>query len=119
MRTQAQLGLSNSGGEKMTKQRAHNNDGFVGVGMTTATLVNTVIVYDPKDGKIIHTHQFATVGSGTPPTEKRMEEAALKFASPQEGKHKLAVLHHGKEPLKPHTAYRVDVNTSRLVEVKP
>jgi hypothetical protein len=103
----------------MTKQQEHNNGGFVGVGMTTATLVNTVIVYDPKDGRIVHTHYFATVESGTPPTETHMGEAALKFASPQDGKHKLAVLHHGKEPLKPQIAYRVDVNTSRLVEVKP
>lgn len=102
----------------MTKQESHNSAGSVGVGITTATLVNTVIVYDPNDGRIIHTHQFATVESGTPPTEKRMEETALKFASPKVGKHKFAVLHH-KVPLKPHTAYRVDVNTSRLVEIHP
>jgi len=69
-------------------------------------------------GRIIHTHQFVTIEPGTPPTQKRMEEVALKFAAPKEGKQKFAVLHH-KEPLKFHAGYRVDVNTSRLVAIQP
>lgn len=102
----------------MTQEQLHGTVGVVGLG-TMAIRVNTAIVYDRKDGRILHTHVFATIGSATPPTEKSMEQAALKFVTPQGGgHHNLAVLHHGEKPLKPHTAYRVDVATSRLVEVK-
>lgn len=101
----------------MTAQQP-NSVGFVGQGIT-ATLVNTVVVYDRKDGRIVHTHQFVTIGSRTPRTYESMEQTALEFLKPQAGGSNpdFAVLHLHQQLLKPHTTYRVDLTTSRLVEM--
>jgi hypothetical protein len=92
--------------------------GIVGQRAIT-TLVNTVVVYNRKDGRIVHRHQFVTAGSSALRTHENMEQKALEFFTPPAGGSNpdLAVLHLHQQALKPNTTYRVDLSTSRLVEV--
>jgi hypothetical protein len=63
---------------------------------------------------------FSTIGSAQPRTKEDMEQKALEFPKPEEGDSKsdFAVLHLGQQPLEPNVIYRVDLTTSRLVEVE-
>jgi hypothetical protein len=91
----------------------------VGRGLTVS-LVNTVIVYDRKDGRVVHVHRFTTIGSGSPRTDEDMEQKALGFLKTpsHDSGPDFAVLHLRQRLLKPKASYRVDLTTSQLIEAE-
>ena len=79
--------------------------------------INTVLVYNPINGKIVHTHQFSISGPIDPPSDEYMERKALQFIDARGvGVEDFEVLHLRKAQLKRHTNYRIDATTRRLVE---
>lgn len=97
----------------MSKQNPQSVVGFVGL-KQKPDLIGTVIVYERKTGRVVHTHQFVHLGKGEPPSKAIMEQQALKFVgSTGDG---LDVLHQGDVPIKTNSLYRVDLKTKALVE---
>jgi hypothetical protein len=97
----------------MSKQNTQSDFGYVGL-KQKPELVGTVIVYERKTGRVVHTHQFVHLGKGERPSKAVMEQQALKFVgSTGDG---LDVLHQGDVPMKSNSLYRVDLRTKALVE---
>jgi len=89
-----------------------HKDLYVDVKSTVATCV----IYDKKDGRIIHTHQIMTLPGASPPTEAELEAEARKLASRIAGKPMSAIagLPVKTEDLQIGTDYRVDLKKKVL-----
>jgi hypothetical protein len=75
-----------------------------------------VVLYDPKSGAIVHSHQVVTSRGGVHPDAPTLERQALEHAAhvrkaPVQG---VAVLHVNPQEFDFHATYTVDVNTKRL-----
>jgi hypothetical protein len=75
-----------------------------------------VVLYDPKSGAIVHSHQVVTSRGGVHPDQPTLEKLALEHASharkaPVQG---VAVLHVNPHEFDFHAVYSVDVNAKRL-----
>jgi hypothetical protein len=80
-----------------------------------------MVLYDPKTGDIMHTHQAVTTRGGTHPDQATLEKEAAEHASrlrkaPVDGMAFLAVDPH-KVDLK--ARYTVDVKTRSLRKAEP
>jgi hypothetical protein len=78
------------------------------------------VVYDPRDGRIIHGHEFVGDGTGVfgPDGREEREQQTLEGARRNHGDlSKLRVLHAPTNfRFTPNAAYRVDIKSGRLVE---
>jgi hypothetical protein len=78
------------------------------------------LVYDPRDGRIVHGHEFIGDGTGLfgPDGQKERERETLEGARRNHGDvSRLRVLHvPAGFRFAPNVAYRVDLESSRLVE---
>ena len=78
------------------------------------------VVYDPRDGRIIHGHEFVGDGTGLfgPEGQKERELETLEGARRNHGDvSQLKVLHvQAGFRFAPNAAYRVDAKAGRLVE---
>ena len=78
------------------------------------------IIYDPRDGRIIHGHEFVGDGTGVfgPDGREERQQQTLEGARRNHGDvSKLRVLHAPTNfRFTPNAAYRVDVKAGRLVE---
>ena len=78
------------------------------------------VVYDPRDGRIVHGHEFVGDGTGLfgPEGQKEREHDTLEGARRNHGDvSQLKVLHVPADyRFTPHVVYRVDVKAGRLVE---
>jgi hypothetical protein len=86
----------------------------------TAPPSHVCVIYDPKDGRIVHGHVFVGEGKGLfgPEGRDERERETLEGARRNHGDVTgLRVLHApGDFRFAPGIAYRVDVKASRLVE---
>ena len=78
------------------------------------------VVYDPRDGRIIHGHEFVGDGTGVfgPDGSEEREQQTLEGARRNHGNvSRLKVLHvPANFRFTPNAAYRVDPRAARLVE---
>ena len=95
--------------------------------MLKASSVHTCVIYDPKDGQIVHVHKEISIGR-LKRTEAEIEARARMFASRQAGHPKtlkpakprdinsLKAVFVRDTPLK-NRRYRIDKETLKLVEI--
>jgi hypothetical protein len=97
--------------------------------MLKASNIHTCVLYDPKDGQIIHVHREMTVGHGLKRTEAEVEAKARMLASkPGRGAENLKGVNRRdieslralfvKDTLVKDRHYKVDTATSKLVAVE-
>jgi hypothetical protein len=81
---------------------------------------NVCVIYDPRDGRIIHGHEFVGDGTGLfgPEGKKEREAQTLDGARRNHGDvSRLRVLHVPTDfRFAPNVGYRVDKKSGRLVE---
>jgi hypothetical protein len=81
------------------------------------------VIYDPRDGRIVHGHIFVGHGAGMfgPKGDAERERETLEGARRNHGDiSKLKALHvPGGFHFEPNTKYRVDVKSGAMVEAKP
>jgi len=80
-----------------------------------------VVLYDPKTGNIVHTHQAVTTLGGTHPDQNTLEELAADHAArarnaPVDG---MAFLHVDPSNIDLNARYTVDVKSRSLLKVDP
>lgn len=80
-----------------------------------------VVLYDPKTGDIVHTHQAVTTRGGTHPDQATLEKLAAEHASrvrntPVEG---MAVLTVDPREIDLTARYTVDVKNRTLLKAAP
>jgi len=80
-----------------------------------------VVLYDPKTGAIVHTHQAVTTRGGTHPDPATLEKLAADHASrarnsPVDG---MAFLEVDPREFNPDARYTVDVKSRSLVKAAP
>jgi hypothetical protein len=78
-----------------------------------------VVLYDPKSGAIVHSHQVVTHPGGVHPDAQALEKQALEHAghahkAPLQG---MAVLHVNPRELDLEASYAVDVKAKRLKSI--
>ena len=78
--------------------------------------VKTCVLYDPRDGRVVHTHRVVTYPGGKRVDDKRVESRAREIAASRgHDVSKLHSLHLHAEQIRPGVSMRVDVKTNRLV----
>jgi hypothetical protein len=80
-----------------------------------------VVLYNPKSGAIVHTHQVVSTQGGVHPDARAVENLALEHASharkaPVQG---VAFLHVNPRDIDFDQSYAVDVKAKRLKTIKP
>jgi hypothetical protein len=80
-----------------------------------------VVLYNPKNGAIVHTHQVVSTQGGVHPDARALENLALEHASharkaPVQG---VAFLHVNPRDIDFEQSYAVDVKAMRLKTIKP
>jgi hypothetical protein len=87
---------------------------------TKAPPSRVCVVYDPRDGRIVHGHTFVGEGTGVfgPKGRDEREQQTLEGARRNHGDvSRLRVFHAPTDfRFAPNVAYRVDTKSSRLVE---
>lgn len=80
--------------------------------------VRMCLLYDPKDGRVVHTHQVVTLPGGRHVTDGEVEARAFSRAA-QTGKDtsKLRALHVSPADHDFSSIYRVDRKSKKLVKV--
>ena len=75
------------------------------------------VVYDPKDGRVVHTHHTVTWRGGEHPSREEQERAATEHAKAESGlaPERVAVLHTDPRKVDPEALLRVDLETQSLV----
>jgi len=78
------------------------------------------VLYDPKDGRIVHTHCIVTLPGGQKVTHKEVEARAKEVAK-QAGHDigELSVMHFAADAYDASTVYHVDLTTKQLVKLEP
>jgi hypothetical protein len=81
------------------------------------TETHLYVVYDQETGEIAYTHHLALLEGAKMPSKSMIDKLVLSPAT-RNGKplKRMAILQLGKKPLKPNTAYYVDVKSHTLVE---
>ena len=78
------------------------------------------VVYDPRDGRIVHGHEFVGDGTGLfgPKGQKERERETLEGARRNHGDISLHRVFHVPASFRfaPNVAYRMDTKSGRLVE---
>jgi hypothetical protein len=78
--------------------------------------MQTVVVYDRADGRIVHTHRVVVMEGGYEPPAQEVEQAALKMAENAGcDRSKVAILNLGAQVMEQNYLYRVDAETRSLV----
>lgn len=79
----------------------------------------TVVVYDPADGRIIHTHHVIVLEGANVPPAKQVEQTALTLAEKAgNARSKMAILNLGSRLLDRKYRYRVNPKKRSLVRVQ-
>jgi hypothetical protein len=80
-----------------------------------------VILYDPKTGDVVHTHQAVTTRGGTHPDNDALEKLAADHASRARNVSVagMAFLHVDPRAIDPDAHYRVDAKSRSLVKADP
>jgi len=80
----------------------------------------TCVLYDPSDGRILHTHQVLTFPGGRTVTDDEVE-ARARARSTHMGKPATAlhVLHIAAMEHDGASVYRVDLRAKKLVKIEP
>lgn len=77
----------------------------------------TCILYNSKDGRIVHVHQVVTYPGGRKLNESEIESRALELAAKvRAGASGLKALHVTSEQFQFSKSYNVDVKSRRLIE---
>lgn len=76
-----------------------------------------VVVYDPEDGRIVHTHHTVTWRGGEHPDRETQELTAAEHAEAEAGAapERVAFLHTDPREVDPEALLRVDPETRTLV----
>ena len=76
-----------------------------------------VVVYDPEDGRVVHTHHTVTWRGGEHPTKEEQERTATLHAEAEAGvaADRVAVLHTDPREVDPEAFLRVDPETRSLI----
>ena len=78
------------------------------------------VIYDPRDGRIVHGHEFVGDGTGLfgPKGSKEREQQTLEGARRNHGDVSLLRVFHAPADFRflPNVAYRIDTKAGRLVE---
>lgn len=76
-----------------------------------------VVVYDPEDGRVVHTHHTVTWRGGEHPTKDEQERAATEQAESEAGvaPERVAFLHPDPREVDPEAFLRVDPKTRSLI----
>ena len=80
-----------------------------------------VVLYDPKTGDIVHTHQAVTTRGGTHPDEAALEKEAAEHASRVRSASVagMGFLHVDPSKVDLNVRYAVDVRSRSLVKAPP
>jgi hypothetical protein len=86
----------------------------------TAPPSRVCVVYDPRDGRIVHGHEFVGEGSGLfgPEGRDERERQTLEGARRNHGDVSLLRVFHAPPDFRfaPNVTYRIDIRSSRLIE---
>lgn len=76
-----------------------------------------VVVYDPEDGRVVHTHHTVTWRGGEHPGKEEQERAATEQTESETGAEpeRVAFLHIDPREVDPEAFLRVDLETRSLV----
>jgi hypothetical protein len=81
--------------------------------------VQTVVVYDSADGRIVHTHHVVVLEGANAPPAKKVEQAALMLAEKAgNDRSKMTILNLGSRSMDRRYRYRVDLKKRSLVRVQ-
>jgi hypothetical protein len=81
---------------------------------------DTCILYDPSNGRIVHTHQVAAYGGANVPSVPELAESCIAIANKLgHDTTTLKTLAVSPEDFKPGVPYKVDVQSRRLIEESP
>lgn len=81
--------------------------------------IQTVVVYDPTDGRIVHTHHVIVLEGANMSPAKKVEQAALMLAEKAgNDRSKMAVLNLGSRSMDRRYRYRVDPKKRSLVRAQ-
>jgi hypothetical protein len=80
--------------------------------------VDRVVVYDGKDGRVIHVHDSVTLPGGHRPSKDDLERTALSHARKRHADATLHVLQVNPDEMKEGTSYRVDPAKRQLIAGK-
>lgn len=84
-------------------------------GMPPPEEIQTMAVYDPKTGEIVHQHHVVRFKGAVKRTKKELESRAIELARSQTGfKGRLAVLHADAAAFDQPGRHTVDLKTKRL-----
>src|SRR5579872_327884 len=75
-----------------------------------------VVLYDPKTGDIVHTHQAVTTRGGTHPDEPALEKEAAEHAARMRSVAGMSFLHVDPRMVDLNTRYTVDLKNRSLVK---
>ncbi|MCH9648265.1 MAG: hypothetical protein K0U98_08500 [Deltaproteobacteria bacterium] len=76
-----------------------------------------VVVYDPEDGRVVHTHHTVTWRGGEHPGQEEQERTASEHAEAEAGAElgRVAFLHADPREVDPEAFLRVDPETRSLI----
>ena len=76
-----------------------------------------VVVYDPEDGRVVHSHHTVTWRGGEHPAKEEQERAATEHAEAEAGidPERIAFLHLDPREVDPEALLRVDPKTRTLI----
>jgi hypothetical protein len=81
--------------------------------------VQTCLIFDPANGRILHTHHVVTLPGALPVSREEVERRAWKRAADAGlDPSRLAAIHVDSERLNRSASYRVDVPTMNLVAIE-
>jgi hypothetical protein len=80
--------------------------------------VKICVLYDPKNGRVIHNHQVVVFPGAKKVDKKEVERRALERAATfGRDTYKLKALHVSEKDCNPSSAYRVDLTSLTLVKL--
>jgi len=77
----------------------------------------TVVVYDERDGEIVHIHDYGALEGAEIPTKSQLENETIDLAVRNTGRQRseFATLHVQAEDMREDVEYKVDVRNYSLV----
>lgn len=88
-------------------------------GQSHVRTIQSYVVFDRSDGKIVHIHDVITLEGAESQSDAEVERRALELVAERgidtSGLGTMAI---GSEAIKPGTRYKVDVQSSTLVELR-
>jgi hypothetical protein len=78
---------------------------------------STVVLYEPRSGRIVHVHHVVTIRGATHPDATEIERSALAQLSPALSPGKLLALHVSPEEFTARRLLRVDPQTMTLLKL--